>query len=492
MTITASQAGDSDYDAATNVTRTFTVGLGNFLPNSYPGLRLWLDANDINADGLSDTAADFLSGGKVNTWKDRSANGFDATQSDLTKMPVYTPATQNGLTVVDFTADQMNIPDLGLAGSKDRTIFVVGKSSQGPFLTIGKDVVGKRVVFGRDPSSDKLHVSLKTPGGTFVGTGDAVSSMSISSAVLEGTTLADFTLSVNGTSESASGALTVDTLEEGANRIGSLLDGQGRLTGQIAEVLVFDSALSQIMLQKVEGYLATKWGLRGSLPGGHPYKSTDPAFGGSQTITFPAIADQTAGAGTLELSATNSSGLPVVFTSSDSTIFSISGKIGTIHKSGSVTVTASHPGDTHYTAATNQTRTFSITKENQTIVFQAPADKGKYDPDFALIATATSGLPITFTVDSGPASIKPGTPNIITLSGIGGNVTVTASQSGNDSYNAATSVSHTFNVNANEPQTITFKGPGEDGSRLRNFKLGHRPFMIPLALQVEIQEAQSN
>ena len=29
-------------------------------------------------------------------------------------------------------------------------------------------------------------------------------------------------------------------------------------------------------LQKAEGYLAHKWGLTGSLPAGHPYKTTHP------------------------------------------------------------------------------------------------------------------------------------------------------------------------------------------------------------------------
>ena len=34
----------------------------------------------------------------------------------------------------------------------------------------------------------------------------------------------------------------------------------------------------------MEGYLAHKWGSAGNLPGGHPFKSTAPDFGGSQTI----------------------------------------------------------------------------------------------------------------------------------------------------------------------------------------------------------------
>lgn len=42
------------------------------------------------------------------------------------------------------------------------------------------------------------------------------------------------------------------------------------------EELAFNSVLSDADTEKIEGYLAWKWGLEGSLPGGHPYKSSPP------------------------------------------------------------------------------------------------------------------------------------------------------------------------------------------------------------------------
>lgn len=42
------------------------------------------------------------------------------------------------------------------------------------------------------------------------------------------------------------------------------------------EELAFSSVLSDADTEKIEGYLAWKWGLEGSLPGGHPYKSSPP------------------------------------------------------------------------------------------------------------------------------------------------------------------------------------------------------------------------
>jgi hypothetical protein len=48
------------------------------------------------------------------------------------------------------------------------------------------------------------------------------------------------------------------------------------LLGDIAEVVVYNAALSDTDRQTVEGYLAWRWGLQGSLPAGHPYKNCAP------------------------------------------------------------------------------------------------------------------------------------------------------------------------------------------------------------------------
>ena len=45
------------------------------------------------------------------------------------------------------------------------------------------------------------------------------------------------------------------------------------LGGNIAEILIINSALDTIDRQKIEGYLANKWGLVSSLPNDHPHKT---------------------------------------------------------------------------------------------------------------------------------------------------------------------------------------------------------------------------
>jgi hypothetical protein len=46
--------------------------------------------------------------------------------------------------------------------------------------------------------------------------------------------------------------------------------------GTIYEVLIYNTSLPVDKRQKLEGYLANKWGTTGSLPAGHPFKINSP------------------------------------------------------------------------------------------------------------------------------------------------------------------------------------------------------------------------
>jgi hypothetical protein len=86
--------------------------------------------------------------------------------------------------------------------------------------------------------------------------------------------------------------------------------------------------------------------------------------------------------------------------------------------------------------------TFTVTaKQDQTISFAPLPDKVLGEPPFAVSATASSGLPVSFAA-SGPCSVF---GNTVSLSGTGV-CTITAMQDGNDSFNPAPSVSQSFNV----------------------------------------------
>jgi hypothetical protein len=177
----------------------------------------------------------------------------------------------------------------------------------------------------------------------------------------------------------------------------------------------------------------------------------------SQTITFPQPTTPityTPG-GTVTLTATANSGLAVAYSVTGPA--TVSGSTLTITGAGNVMVTASQGGNANYTAATPVSQTIIVNPANQTITFTAPTSPVNYGvAPITLVATASSGLAVTFTVTSGPGTIAAGT-NTLTVTGAG-TIVVAASQTGNANYNAATTVSQTIVVNP-ASQTITFTAP---------------------------------
>lgn len=98
----------------------------------------------------------------------------------------------------------------------------------------------------------------------------------------------------------------------------------------------------------------------------------------------------------------------------------------------------------------SKTGTLVINKAEQTINFPAIADKTYGGAPFALSANATSGLPVSFQIVSGSATLA---GNLLTMGG-SGPVTVRASQAGDNNYNPAADATQTFNV-AKAQATIT-------------------------------------
>ncbi|TAE78629.1 MAG: hypothetical protein EAZ65_04525 [Verrucomicrobia bacterium] len=83
-----------------------------------------------------------------------------------------------------------------------------------------------------------------------------------------------------------------------------------------------------------------------------------------------------------------------------------------------------------------------VTAEPQTIAFDPIADRPVNAPTLELAATASSGLPVSYTLVSGPATL---TGNSLAVTGLG-TVTVRASQAGNLNFLAAPDVEQSFAV----------------------------------------------
>jgi hypothetical protein len=82
------------------------------------------------------------------------------------------------------------------------------------------------------------------------------------------------------------------------------------------------------------------------------------------------------------------------------------------------------------------------TPADQTITFGELADRFVDAPPFELSAAASSGLPVTFAAD-GVCSVEGAT---VTVVGVPGTCTVTASQPGDDGYRPASDVARSFDV----------------------------------------------
>jgi RHS repeat-associated protein len=85
----------------------------------------------------------------------------------------------------------------------------------------------------------------------------------------------------------------------------------------------------------------------------------------------------------------------------------------------------------------------SVALSPNTITFNQPPDKLVGDGSFSPAATASSGLPVSFTIVSGPATAS---GSSVSLTGATGAVVIRATQAGNADYLAAAPVERTFHV----------------------------------------------
>lgn len=170
----------------------------------------------------------------------------------------------------------------------------------------------------------------------------------------------------------------------------------------------------------------------------------------SQEIDFAALPDRTFGDADFDVSASASSGLGVSLSATGAC--SVSGVTVHLSGAGDCTVTASQPGNANFLAADEMSRTFGIGRAAQSITFSV-GNHTFGDPDFELSATASSGLDVAFSIDSGRCDNEGSTLHINGA----GDCTVIASQAGNSDYLPAEDVVRTFNV-ARADQSIEFEG----------------------------------
>lgn len=265
----------------------------SFLLNSYAlgwiptdlgsSLALWLDA--------ADTSTLTLIGASVTEWRDKSGSNRHASQASTANCPTYQAAGFNSRPTLSFDGTNDNL--------RADAVSVIVRGTNTPFSVVG--------VMNASPSAGTFPVGFgfasSTSSGSFVSTlafdstgltyFPSRNNVGVGSTLTGTTSVSGLNLvsvySFTGTtgtvwhngSQEVTGSLAVGPMESGMPNqaaIGALPRSTvgGYLNFRISELIAVNTALSTENRQRIEGYLAHKWGLVASLPSNHPYKTVAP------------------------------------------------------------------------------------------------------------------------------------------------------------------------------------------------------------------------
>jgi hypothetical protein len=251
---------------------------------------LWLDADD--AGTITE------SGGFVTEWRDKSGNSRHATDPGSGLRPAYQATGFNGLPTLEFdgTNDRLGLSTaIATATTNSFDIFVAmapnrtGRDNGNGAATIarmpGSEVAGSfyvgytgdgrlvchhHLVFGNNAAG-----SVKSPANGFTSASRLIAHYRYDSGA--GAAIVDrWTMRLNGNSPLTKSTGNTSTGWGTSNAIGRVFSGDYSHRGLISEIIITPSTISSADRERVEGYLAHKWGLTADLPGGHPYKTTPP------------------------------------------------------------------------------------------------------------------------------------------------------------------------------------------------------------------------
>ena len=256
--------------SVSNFANDFTT---SFKPSEINGLELWLDA--------SDGSSILHSSNDVSAWNDKSGNGLQGLQATSSKRPSVVANGQNGLSTIRFDGTDDFIQVRTLRINQAYTIYSVAKTTAGSardYLFDGVTTNSARSLIALRNSGtvqfwagNWANTSITSPTGFFT-----------LSAVFDNTSSL---LSLNGTTVTGKNTGSY-SLTNGINLGTNYNTNNDFLEGDIAEFIIVDGVASTSDRQKVEGYLAHKWGTTAALASSHPYKSSQPTSVGVSSDDF--------------------------------------------------------------------------------------------------------------------------------------------------------------------------------------------------------------
>jgi len=245
----------------------------------------WYDAEDAATIAATD--------GAVSQWSDKSGNQRHLQQSSGSMQPVTGTRTINGVNVLDFTPNQNLFRDSGVSnmlpyGEATYVFHVVAHDRSDIMSSSIMFSLNTEDGFGTGGGALEMHtgtnngsrVVLADEGGariTLTGGSFTTNTAYLQTTSYDRTAAAGMTATVwvDGT-QLVSGSKAVRN-ENIANHfyVGATSSTYRGMDGTIGEVVIAHG-LDEANRQKIEGYLAHKWGLAANLPVDHPYKDAAP------------------------------------------------------------------------------------------------------------------------------------------------------------------------------------------------------------------------
>ncbi len=254
--------------------------LNSWLPTQLSGCQLWLDATDVNGNGTQPA-----NGASISTWRDKSVSANHASIVASYTSPTYVANSLNGRPGVFFSNSVLSTQNPIQLGSffgvcltqQNATLFAgagsIANNPWSPYYCIIRQVnpVGNALFLlsfttGTPSYPNYITTSLNTNyifAGTYDGVSQMVNTMNGSAPVSNSF--------VGGTPKTATATYI------GGDWYNGSLNPSLFMLGPIYEIISYSGFINNTQRQQVEGYLAWKWGLQGSLPANHPYKLWPPS-----------------------------------------------------------------------------------------------------------------------------------------------------------------------------------------------------------------------
>jgi hypothetical protein len=255
-----------------------------FTPENVGSLKAWFDATDLSGT-VDDTA--------ITSWTDRSGNGHNAGRVGTVAGPKFYNATVSSGAYLKFNDDATSrVLNAGnILNTQDFSVFVVGKYNEcatgAHYIVSGwkKEfpslfAINNNAIYVLPGSETDIYVRSRTLTSAY--TCDTTKPHIFSASVRSN---ADGTVLVGGLD-----GIVKEVRNKTENMTGDV--GRGFIIGgsvetpsntvkytsntNINEIIIFEDNLSDEVRQKVEGYLAHKWGLTANLPADHHWKAVAP------------------------------------------------------------------------------------------------------------------------------------------------------------------------------------------------------------------------